>query len=88
MEFGGPLQIRFNKLALASPAKEQLQGYYSQGAREGLTALIEGRLSTASVKDDELVKVATRLIGKEARLRAKPMIPRLTNRYGGAVREG
>ena len=33
----------------------------SQRTREELTALIEGRLSTASAKD-ELVKLATRLI--------------------------
>ena len=37
----------------------------SQHTREELTALIEGRLSTASVKD-ELVKLATRLIVEEA----------------------
>ena len=37
----------------------------SQRTREGLTALIEGRLSTASAKD-ELVKLATRLIVEEA----------------------
>jgi len=34
--------------------------------REGLTALIEGRLSTASAKD-QLVKLATRLIVEEVR---------------------
>ncbi len=37
----------------------------SQRTREGLTALIEGRLSTSSAKD-ELVKLATRLIVEEA----------------------
>jgi hypothetical protein len=37
----------------------------SPRAREGLTALIEGRLSTASAKD-ELVKLATRLNVEEA----------------------
>jgi hypothetical protein len=37
----------------------------SQRTREELTALIEERLSTASVKD-ELVKLATRLIVEEA----------------------
>jgi hypothetical protein len=37
----------------------------SQDTREGLTALIEGRLSTASAKN-ELVKLATRLIVEEA----------------------
>jgi hypothetical protein len=37
----------------------------SQRTREELTALIEGRLSTASAKD-ELVKLATRLIVEEA----------------------
>src|SRR5438552_15200291 len=36
----------------------------SQHTREELTALIEGRLSTASAKD-ELVKLATRLIVEE-----------------------
>ena len=36
----------------------------SQHTREELTALIEGRLSTASAKD-ELVKLATRLIIEE-----------------------
>ena len=69
-EFGGvhPLQIRFNKRALASPAKEHPMTTRipaSQRTREGLTALIEGRLSTASAKD-ELVKLATRLIMEEA----------------------
>ena len=42
----------------------------SQHTREELTALIEGRLSTASAKD-ELVKLATRLIVEEA-LKARP----------------
>jgi putative transposase len=37
----------------------------SQRTREELSALIEGRLSTASAKD-ELVKLATRLILEEA----------------------
>jgi hypothetical protein len=37
----------------------------SQRTREELTALIEGRLSIASAKD-ELVKLATRLIVEEA----------------------
>ena len=37
----------------------------SQRTREELTALIEGRLSTASAKD-ELVKLATRLVVEEA----------------------
>jgi hypothetical protein len=37
----------------------------SQRTREELTALIEGRLSTGSAKD-ELVKLATRLIVEEA----------------------
>jgi putative transposase len=37
----------------------------SQRTREELTALIEGRLSTGSAKD-ELVKLATRLIIEEA----------------------
>ena len=37
----------------------------SQRTREELTALIEGRLSTASA-NDELVKLATRLIVEEA----------------------
>ena len=37
----------------------------SRRTREGLTALIEGRLSTASAKD-ELVKLATRLVVEEA----------------------
>jgi putative transposase len=37
----------------------------SQRTREELTGLIEGRLSTASAKD-ELVKLATRLIVEEA----------------------
>jgi putative transposase len=37
----------------------------SQHTREELTALIEGRLSSASAKD-ELVKLATRLIVEEA----------------------
>src|SRR5262245_2215710 len=37
----------------------------SKRTREELTALIEGRLSTASAKD-ELVKLATRLIVEEA----------------------
>ena len=36
----------------------------SQRTREELTALIEGRLSTGSAKD-ELVKLATRLIVEE-----------------------
>jgi transposase-like protein len=36
----------------------------SQRTREGLTSLIEGRLSTSSAKD-ELVKLATRLIVEE-----------------------
>ena len=38
----------------------------SHRTREELTGLIEGRLSTASAKD-ELVKLATRLIVEEAR---------------------
>ena len=37
----------------------------SQSTREGLTALIEGSLSTAAAKD-ELVKQATRLVVEEA----------------------
>ena len=37
----------------------------SQRTREGLTSLIEGRLSTSSAKD-ELVRLATRLIVEEA----------------------
>jgi hypothetical protein len=37
----------------------------SQRTREELTALIEGRLSTASAKD-ELIKLASRLIVEEA----------------------
>jgi putative transposase len=37
----------------------------SQRTREELSALIEGRLRTASAKD-ELVKLATRLIVEEA----------------------
>ena len=37
----------------------------SQGTREELRSLIEGRLSTGSAKD-ELVKLATRLIVEEA----------------------
>ena len=37
----------------------------SRRTREELTTLIEGRLSTASAKD-ELVKLATRLIVEEA----------------------
>jgi putative transposase len=37
----------------------------SQRTREGLTSLIEGRLSTSPAKD-ELVKLATRLIVEEA----------------------
>ena len=37
----------------------------SHRTREELTALIEGRLSTGSAKD-ELVKLATRLIVEEA----------------------
>jgi hypothetical protein len=63
-----PLQIRFSKRALASPAKEHPMATRipaSQHTREGLTALIEGRLSTASAKN-ELVKLATRLIVEEA----------------------
>src|SRR5438067_4374893 len=54
--------------ALASPAKEHPMATRlpaSQHTREELTALIEGRLSTASAKD-ELVKLATRLIVEEA----------------------
>src|SRR5947209_2271603 len=54
--------------ALASPAKEHPMATRlpaSQRTREELTALIEGRLSTASAKD-ELVKLATRLIVEEA----------------------
>src|SRR2546429_4869770 len=54
--------------ALASPAKEHAMATRlpaSQRTREELTALIEGRLSTASAKD-ELVKLATRLIVEEA----------------------
>jgi hypothetical protein len=43
----------------------------SQRTREELTALIEGRLSTVSAKD-ELVKLATRLIVEEG-WRAKPV---------------
>src|SRR6266487_1265747 len=53
--------------ALASPAKEHPMAMRlpaSQHTREELTALIEGRLSTASAKD-ELVKLATRLIVEE-----------------------
>jgi len=42
----------------------------SQHTREELTALIEGRLSTASAKD-ELVRLATRLIVGR-RWKAKP----------------
>jgi putative transposase len=37
----------------------------SMRTREGLSSLIEGRLSTASAKD-ELVKLATRLVVEEA----------------------
>jgi hypothetical protein len=44
----------------------------SQHTREELTALIEGRLSTASAKD-ELVKLATRLIVEEALEGERPM---------------
>ena len=54
--------------ALARPAKEHPKATRipaSQHTREGLTALIEGRLSTASAKN-ELVKLATRLIVEEA----------------------
>ena len=54
--------------ALASPAKEHPMATRlpaSQHTREELTALFEGRLSTASAKD-ELVKLATRLIVEEA----------------------
>src|SRR6266481_3135842 len=54
--------------ALASPAKEHPMATRlpaSQRTREELTALIEGRFSTASAKD-ELVKLATRLIVEEA----------------------
>jgi hypothetical protein len=53
---------------LASPAKEHPMAArlpVSQHTREELTALIEGRLSTATAKD-ELVKLATRLIVEEA----------------------
>ena len=56
------------KRALASPSKEHPMSTRipaSQRTREELTALIEGRLSTASAKD-ELVKLATRLIVEEA----------------------
>jgi Transposase, Mutator family len=55
-------------LGLGSPAKEHPMATRlpaSQHTREELTALIEGRLSTASAKD-ELVKLATRLIVEEA----------------------
>src|SRR6516165_11751148 len=45
------------------PMATRLPG--SRRTREELTALIEGRLSTASAKD-ELVKLATRLIVEEA----------------------
>jgi putative transposase len=53
---------------MASPAKEHPMATRlpaSQRTREELTALIEGRLSTASAKD-ELVKLASRLIVEEA----------------------
>jgi hypothetical protein len=53
---------------LASPAKEHPMAMRlpaSQRTREELTALIEGRLSTASAKD-ELIKLASRLIVEEA----------------------
>src|SRR6201981_5682 len=55
--------------ALAGPAKEHPMTTRlpaSQRTREELSALIEGRLRTASAKD-ELVKLATRLMGEEAR---------------------
>jgi 16S rRNA C967 or C1407 C5-methylase (RsmB/RsmF family) len=54
--------------ALAGPAKEHPMTTRlpaSQRTREELSALIEGRLRTASAKD-ELVKLATRLIVEEA----------------------
>jgi hypothetical protein len=55
-----PLQIWFNKRALASPAKEAPHATRipaSQRTREELTGLIEGRFSTALARD-ELVKLA------------------------------
>jgi hypothetical protein len=55
--------------ALASPSKRSTpmatRLLASQRTREELMALIEGRLSTVSAKD-ELVKLATRLIVEEA----------------------
>src|SRR5262249_50281275 len=65
---------------LGSPAKEHPMATRlpaSQHTREELTALIEGRLSTASAKD-ELVRLATRLIVGR-RWKAKP-----ANRDAGA----
>jgi len=44
----------------------------SQRTREELTALIEGRICTASAKD-ELVKLATRLIVEERWRAKRPM---------------
>jgi hypothetical protein len=60
--------MRNQQRALAGPAKEQPMTTRlpaSQRTREGLSALIEGRLRTASAKD-ELVKLATQLIVEEA----------------------
>src|SRR5262245_47151790 len=60
--------MRISNGALAGPANEHPMATRlpaSQRTREELTALIEGRLSTVSAKD-ELVKLATRLIVEEA----------------------
>src|SRR5215475_12835018 len=60
--------MRISKRAWASPAMEHPMATRlpaSQWTREELAALIEGRLSTGSAKD-ELVKLATRLIVEEA----------------------
>jgi hypothetical protein len=55
----------------------------SQRTREELTALIEGRLSTASAKD-ELVKLATRLIVEETLDRGL-LIDTENDRLGGRI---
>src|SRR5262249_16278942 len=68
-EFGGVHPLHANQQrALAGPAKEHPMAMRlpaSQRTREELSALIEGRLRTASAKD-ELVRLATRLIVEEA----------------------
>jgi hypothetical protein len=59
----------------------------SQRTREELTSLIEGRLSTASAKD-ELVKLATRLIVEEAlEGEARPLAAIITSMVRNRARD-